>query len=83
MTTQKPVTEQDAVQVHDTALDAPSVLAASLKRETAREDTDLELLGLLESTILRVDASDGSWEQAAAAIKKLVLSRTESRMKLQ
>jgi hypothetical protein len=82
MTTQKPAAEQPAAQVGSNVLDATSVLAASVKREKARKGTDLELVESLESTILRVDAPDSAWEQAAAAIKKLALSRAESRMEI-
>jgi hypothetical protein len=80
MTTQKPAVEHPGAQVESTVLDAKSVLSASIKTEKERKGTDLELLHLLESTILRVDAPGDAWEQAAAAIKKLTLSRAESRM---
>jgi hypothetical protein len=75
-----PSDEPAPQEVDSPTLDAASVLAASVNTETAREDTDLELLELLKSTILRVDASDGAWEMAAVAIKKLAASRAESRM---
>lgn len=82
MTEQKPAAEQLAAQVESQVLDAMSVLAAAVKREKARKGTDLELVKLLESTILRVDAPDDAWAKAAVAIKKLASSRAESRMEI-
>lgn len=80
MTPQKPATEQLAAQVDATVLDATAVLSASIKAEREGMGTDLELLHLLEATILRVDAPGDAWEQAVAAIKKLTQLRAESRM---
>ena len=83
MTEQKPAVEQPIAQVEATVLDATSVLAASVKREKAIKGSDVELVELLESTILRVDAPDGAWEKAATAILKLASSRAESGMGIQ
>jgi len=80
MTPQDPAAEQVAAQFGSPGLNAASVLAATVEKEKARKDTDLELIESLESTILRADAPDSVWEQTVAAIKKLALSRAKSRM---
>ena len=72
---------QPTPQVDPIGLSADSVLCASVKKEKARKDNDPELLELLESTILQVDAPDNAWEKAAFAISKLASSRAVSRMK--
>jgi hypothetical protein len=61
-------------------LDSASVLAAAVMKEKAKEGADLELIQLLESTVLRVDATDAAWSKAADAIVKLASARAQSRM---
>lgn len=63
-----------------TILTPASVLAATVKREKSRKEVDRDLILALESTVLRVDAADGAWNNAAAAIKKLAAKRAESRL---
>lgn len=82
MTEQTSAAEQCAAVVESSVLDATSLLAASIKREGTIVGADTELVGLLESTILRVDAPDDACERAAAAIVTLASSRAASRMAL-
>jgi hypothetical protein len=77
MTEQKPAAEQAAAKVDSKVLDATSLLEASVKREKAIKGTDVELIELLESTVLRVDSTDNACEKAAAAIMKLASLRAE------
>jgi hypothetical protein len=81
MTAQNPKANQPPVQVESKVLDAAAVLAAAVGKEKARNGTDIELVESLESTILRMEATEGAWEKAAAAISTLASSRAESRMK--
>jgi hypothetical protein len=80
--TEKATAEQSVAQGESKVLDATSVLAASVKREKAIKRADIELIELLESTILRVDASNDACEKAAAAIMKLASSRSELGMEI-
>ncbi|MBS1985341.1 MAG: hypothetical protein JST16_14340 [Bdellovibrionales bacterium] len=80
MTKNDAVENDSAREVRSEILDATTVLAASVVKEKARKSTDLGLLEILESTVLRVDAADNAWEKAAEAIGKLATSRAELRM---
>lgn len=62
--------------------DPATVLAAAVKKEKAKEGADLELVQLLESTVLRVDATEGVWAKAATAIGEIALARAKSRLEL-
>jgi hypothetical protein len=72
--------EQTLGNTDSKPLGPATVLAAAVTKEKAREGADLELVQLLESTVLRVDATDGAWAKAAAAIGELALARAQSRM---
>jgi hypothetical protein len=56
-----------------------AVLADAVSREKSRKDVDAELMRVLESTILCVDAADSACNAAAAAIKRLASARARER----
>jgi hypothetical protein len=56
-----------------------AVLADAVNRERSRKDVDAELMRVLESTILCVDAADSACNEAAAAIKRLASTRARER----
>jgi hypothetical protein len=59
---------------------ASAVLATAIRNEKSQKDIDADLLGILEASILRVDATANAWEKAAIAIEKLAGNRAQARL---
>ena len=75
MTTKKPA----AVLEPSTPKSPETVLAECVSRERQRTGVDVDLIAVLESTVLRADATEGAWDKAATAIRTLAASRAETR----
>lgn len=79
MSPKAPVTAESA-NVTPPPLDAKAVLAAAVQKEKARAGADIDVIEALESTILRVDAAEGAWEQALAKLRAIASSRVDKQL---
>ncbi len=70
--------QPDVVPGPSTPKSPESVLAECVSREKERTGVDTELIEVLESTVLRVDATEVAWEKAATAIRALAARRAEA-----
>lgn len=70
--------KHDAIPESSTPKSPESVLAECVSREKERAGVDAALIAVLESTVLRADATEAAWEKAATAIKALATSRAEA-----